>query len=177
MSPRLTVLMVRPASADDCDRLDDLVGQTLGRPSLDLLIIADRPSRLDVAAPDRLSLEHVASPLASVAWMSADEMVDELRELGHAAVRGRHAGDPAAPASSPGALTVLHFDMRGVSAAENLVPALESLARRAATPTVSIGGRPGRGVNVGPVSPPVAANRPSDGSLDELLARFDQLDL
>ena len=182
MATRLNVLLIRPRSADDRVRLDHLVGITLGRPSLELLIIADQPADLPLDAPDRLTIETLRGPLASVAWMAADDLVDQLRRLGHDAVRGRHGGDPDIPTPAGGSLVLMHFDMRGDQDAESVLASLQTLAQSASTPTVSIGGPPGRGVAQAQPRPPStiqSRSRPAGGDydLDQLLDRFDHSDL
>lgn len=201
MAVRLNVIVLRPAGPfrHFDPACDDAVGQLLGRPGLDLVLL-DRIPAPEETGTERLAVESVAGDVACVAWTDADSVSVPLGLLGKRVSRVPHRRDPdvvVAESETPIA-KLYHFDMRADGASSTILADLQALLATRQTPTfqINLGGAPEKSkpptlpkapAMASPVRPmvqpvvspaektPTVVNRVTD--LDALVDELDELDL
>ncbi|MFG0266939.1 MAG: hypothetical protein ACF8AM_17585 [Rhodopirellula sp. JB055] len=205
MAVRLNVIVLRPTGEHRHfdPACDDAVGQLLGRPGLDLVLL-DRIPRPDESGTERLAVESIAGDVACVAWTDAEHVSKPLGLLGKRVARVPHRRDvEAEPVQSNEPIAKLyHFDMRREGASQTILADLQSLLATRQTPTFQIGaGGPARPKkasvpaqpkpDIAPIQnmtpppakpsaavvspPPLTPNQSTD--LDALVDELDELDL
>lgn len=144
MAVRLNVVVIRPegAAARWNEAFDDCLGQLLGRPGLDLVLL-DRLPLPDDMGTERLAVETIQGDLACLAWIDGEILAKRLDELGKPVCRVAHRRDQQAlpesdrpPTSSSAKL--YYFDMRLPQASSTILNDLQRLLETRRTPTFQI---------------------------------------
>ncbi|KLU05182.1 hypothetical protein RISK_002944 [Rhodopirellula islandica] len=207
MAVRLNVIVLRPTGEHRHfdPACDDAVGQLLGRPGLDLVLL-DRIPGPNESGTERLAVESVAGDVACVAWTDAEQVSKPLGLLGKRVARVPHRRDvEAAPVQDAEPIAKLyHFDMRREGASQTILADLQALLATRQTPTFQIGAggsakpmrasapaAPKAQSKVAPIQnmtpspakpsaavvspPPLTPNQATD--LDALVDQLDELDL
>ncbi|MCC9641039.1 hypothetical protein LOC71_02050 [Rhodopirellula sp. JC740] len=160
MAVRLNVIVLRPEGDHRHfdPACDDAVGQLLGRPGLDLVLLDRIPGPND-AGTERLAVESIAGDIACVAWTDADRVSQPLALLGKRVARVPHRRDVDAPTpNEEGPIAKLyHFDMRRDGAQQTILNDLQTLLATRQTPTFQIG-------STGDRKPRAAATKPEKAS-------------
>jgi hypothetical protein len=142
MAVRLNVIVLRPTGEHRHfdPACDDAVGQLLGRPGLDLVLL-DRIPGPDESGTERLAVESIAGDVACVAWTDAEQVSGPLGLLGKRVARVPHRRDvDAEPVQANEPIAKLyHFDMRREGASQTILADLQTLLATRQTPTFQIG--------------------------------------
>ncbi|TWU03556.1 hypothetical protein [Neorhodopirellula pilleata] len=145
MAVRMNVLVLRPPGngSKAHHQFDDVIGQLLGRPGLDVTLLERLPGP-DESTTERLALESLGGHIACLAWAGASETVDELAAAGKLMSRRPHRGDPDAASvnGTPvgvGVGRMFFFDMRLPGANVSIFGDLQALLKTLQTPTFQIG--------------------------------------
>lgn len=142
MAVRLNVIVLRPTGEHRHfdPACDDAVGQLLGRPGLDLVLL-DRIPGPDESGTERLAVESIAGDVACVGWTDAELVSEPLGLLGKRVARVPHRRDQdAAPVQSDEPIAKLyHFDMRREGASQTILADLQALLATRQTPMFQIG--------------------------------------
>lgn len=182
---------------------DALVGELIGRPGIDLSLVAPFAS-LAESSTDRLQLESIGGDVAVLDWQPAEQTIDALRELGLSGWRTPHPNDPEVPAPPPGQRRIYAIDLTRFSNTGEAIAALDGLRAHRQVQTFSLGsmGLPiaGKSDKQPPASPPAVTITPTPSptrvdhptnpaesqpvpetnrktlDLDQLLDDLDQLD-
>lgn len=142
MAVRLNVIVLRPTGEHRHfdPACDDAVGQLLGRPGLDLVLL-DRIPGPDESGTERLAVESIAGDVACVGWTEAEKVSEPLGLLGKRVARVPHRRDmDAAPVQGDEPIAKLyHFDMRREGASQTILADLQALLATRQTPMFQIG--------------------------------------
>ncbi|MEO9932246.1 hypothetical protein, partial [Rhodopirellula bahusiensis] len=145
MAVRLNVIVLRPTGEHRHfdPACDDAVGQLLGRPGLDLVLL-DRIPGPDESGTERLAVESIAGDVACVGWTDAEQVSEPLGLLGKRVARVPHRRDEdAAPIQNDEPIAKhYHFDMRRDGASQTILADLQALLATRQTPMFQIGGGP-----------------------------------
>ena len=148
MAVRMNVLVLRPPGngSKAHHQFDDVIGQLLGRPGLDVTLLERLPGS-DDSTTERLALESLGGHIACLAWADADAMTIELAAAGKPMSRRPHQNDADAAitngAASGGAGgRMFYFDMRRPGANVSIFDDLQELLRTLQTPMFQIGSVP-----------------------------------
>ncbi|MCC9655208.1 hypothetical protein [Rhodopirellula halodulae] len=164
MAVRLNVIVLRPEGDHRHfdPACDDAVGQLLGRPGLDLVLLDRIPGPND-AGTERLAVESIAGDIACVAWTDADRVSQPLALLGKRVARVPHRRDVDAPTPDvEGPIAKLyHFDMRRDGAQQTILKDLQTLLATRQTPTFQIGSMGDRKPRVPKANPEEASSQES----------------
>lgn len=208
MAVRMNVLMLRPIGNGSAmhHQFDDVIGQLLGRPGLDLTLLERLPGP-DEASTERLALESLGGHIACLAWADPGVTVGELTVAGKPMTRRAHMSDPTPNddnlpddlISTPGRM--FYFDMRKSGSNQTILNDLQGLLKRLQTPMFQIGGptalaprdkpktpmvsnadSPPRSRDISPAliapqAPQASAEPMSDQHLDRLVDELDEMDL
>ncbi|PHQ32661.1 hypothetical protein [Rhodopirellula bahusiensis] len=143
MAVRLNVIVLRPTGEHRHfdPACDDAVGQLLGRPGLDLVLL-DRIPGPDESGTERLAVESIAGDVACVSWTDAEQVSEPLGLLSKRVARVPHRRDEdAAPIQNDEPIAKLyHFDMRRDGASQTILADLQALLATRQTPMFQIGG-------------------------------------
>ncbi len=200
MANRLSVIMVHttPPTAAGHRLSERLVGELIGRPGLDLMLVGALDD-LPPESTDRLTLESLAGDVVVLAWRSMSETMDDLSLLGFDGHRSPHAGDPVTPSAPMGRRKIFAVDLNRYGSADPVLDLLQGLLQSRGIKTFTIGsigpGRPSGPTAVvnksapsdlarptptsSPVpesSPPPKANQSGEIDLDQLLDQLDASD-
>lgn len=148
MAVRMNVLVLRPPGngSKAHHQFDDVIGQLLGRPGLDVTLLERLPGP-DDSTTERLALESLGGHIACLAWADANAMTIELAAAGKPMSRRPHQHDADA-ASTNGAASgsaggrMFYFDMRRPGANVSIFDDLQELLRTLQTPMFRIGSEP-----------------------------------
>ena len=158
MAVRLNVIMVQtpPAGADAHRLSESVVGELIGRPGMDLVLIG----KLDQVAPDstdRLTLDSMSGDVVILDWRDPAQSVHLLQVAGFEGARALHQHDlKASPVSS--ARRIYAFDLSQFQDGIEVCKALSELLASRRVQTVSIGLSPGSR----PVAPSLTKNGRSE---------------
>ncbi|MEO1527232.1 MAG: hypothetical protein AAFX06_17465 [Planctomycetota bacterium] len=138
---RLPVILNQQAPASGQSLAEDLVGELIGRPGLDLTLV-DRFSLIRPDSSDQLTLDAITVPSAVLDWQSEDDIHAALQAVGFNGVRCAHELDAQAPAYTPGAgaRRLFLFDLRKVGSAKQVLAELSRLRESLSVKTISLGG-------------------------------------
>ena len=172
MPIRLNVVLSQPAAGQRREQeiADELVGQLLGRPSMDLALIGPLES---VAPTDQLMLDGLSGDFAILAWSDAETALGCLRQLGIDGRRAPHRDDPQVPSAS--GRRIYCFDGRVYGSAAAVIDSLAALLKDRQVVTFGLSGpgaaRPSVAAepsSIGSVTtPPSQAASPADGQLPQ----------
>lgn len=140
MAARLPVIMIQtpPASLASQHLGESIIGELIGRPGIDLVLIG-RLSDLREGATDRLTLESMAGDAAVLDWQSPQAIVAALAELGFHGERAPHADDPSPAPVTPLVRRIYAFDLNRFDRAEALCDALMKLLASRQVRTFGLG--------------------------------------
>ena len=150
MPVRLNVLVLRPAGSGSGfhEQCDDVIGQLLGRPGLDVTLLERLPSApsVDDYGTERLALESLGGHLACLAWSEPETFQTAMAVAGKPMNRRPHQHDPhsedATDESSDDPDTVVgrmfFFDMRQPAISEDIFASLQNLLKKLQTPMFQI---------------------------------------
>ena len=140
MAVRLAVVMIEsaPPTAAAGQFAADVVGNLIGRPGLDLVLVSSLAAG-QISETDHLSLEAISGDLAVLDWQRPESMLDSLTAVGLNGSRCPHDHDPCELDKIAGGRRIYAFDLDLFRAATELVAALEKLNRDRQTRTFSIG--------------------------------------
>ena len=161
MAARLTVIMnqTAPAAAPAQRLCESVIGELIGRPGIDLVLVASLRG-LAGDATDRLTLESVAGDTAVLDWQSPSETCRDLAEINFAGSRWPHASDPDAAPPEQKSRRIYAFDLSRFETADAVCSALAALlsSRQVRTFTLGVPGeQPSRTVSS---TKPAAAVQP-----------------
>ena len=201
MADRLNVILVSRASlAKSAALTEAIVGNLVGRPGIDLVLVAPL-SEITEDSTDRLTLLAMTSAVAVLTWTPAPETISDLHQIGFDGWRCPHAGDPHPDNSgnaSESERSIYAVDLQNIVSAEDLADQLDRLRKAQSIQTFAINGNSHapRVATRGALnpSPPAIANKPpaltpppnaemstkpvdSDETLDDLIDRLDQFDV
>lgn len=139
MAVRLSVIMVHtpPASAASSELAEAVVGQLIGLPEIDLMLVGPL-SRLAEGSTDRLSLESIAGDVALLDWQNVEMSVADLEKLGFEGVRAPHDHDPNQPNLANATRRIYAFDLNKFSSGDSVCQAITSLKNRRQVRTFSL---------------------------------------
>jgi len=156
MAVRLNVVVIRPEGAATrwSDTFDDCLGQLLGRPGLDLVLL-DRLPRPDEVGTERLAVETIQGDVACLAWTDGDFVAERFGQLDKPVHRVAHRRDrPPQPEIDTAGMSskpkLYFFDMRVPAASSTIVDDLQHLLEVRRTPTFQI------------LTPPTGSTAPSN---------------
>lgn len=141
MSVRLNVIVVQSPRMSQLQIgiVADIVIQLLGRPGIDVAMIASlQPD--EEHSTDRLMLSGLENDLAVIDWRSAQQVLTSLASLGLNACHAPHGLDPDVKVKPPGKRRVYIFDLRLGFRAEEVVATVVKLQEQRQVVTVSIAG-------------------------------------
>lgn len=142
MAVRLNVIVLRPTGEHRHfdPACDDAVGQLLGRPGLDLVLL-DRIPGPDESGTERLAVESIAGDVACVGWTDAEMVSEPLGLLGKRVARVPHRRDADAESvlDDEPIAKLYHFDMRREGASQTILADLQALLATRQTPMFQIG--------------------------------------
>lgn len=170
MAVRMNVLVLRPPGngSKAHQQFDDVIGQLLGRPGLDVTLLERLPQPGD-STTERLALESLGGHIACLAWSDAETLVGELAAAGKPMQRRVHQYDSGGMSSedlsrAPAAGRMFYFDMRRVDANVSIFDDLQALLKTLQTPMFQIGAMktppPNSKRSVSPV-PPTSSTTPA----------------
>lgn len=151
MAVRLNVLVLQPSGGGSSwhRRCDDLLGNLLGRPGLDVTLLERLPCPED-GSTETLALEAIGGHVACLAWQEPEQVIADLARAGRPMVRRRHSADPNCDENNavtevpsperPGRM--YFFDMRADRDTQRTLADLQTLLATLQTPTFQIGGMP-----------------------------------
>lgn len=140
MAVRLSVIMVHtpPASAAMQSLSEDVVGQLIGLPGIDVALIG--PVRTLVAeSTDRLTLDTISGDVAMLDWQDPEQTIADLASVGFSGARAAHTNDPHPPQNGSPLRRIYTFDLTRFSDAAEVVQALVELRDHRRVKTLSIG--------------------------------------
>ena len=145
MAVRMNVLVLRPPGngSKAHQQFDDVIGQLLGRPGLDVTLLERLPGPNE-STTERLALESLGGHIACLAWADAHTTVNDLAAAGKPMSRRPHRGDPEATSGNgkpadAGSGRMFFFDMRKPAANVSIFRDLQELLRTLQTPMFRIG--------------------------------------
>lgn len=147
MAVRMNVLVLRPPGNGSKyhNQFDDVIGQLLGRPGLDVTLL-ERLPRPDESTTERLALESLGGHIACLAWGEPDQILADLDAAGKPMMRRAHKHDRQVPPngvsqeSESVAGRLFYFDMRRADANQTIFDELQELLSTLQTPMFQIGG-------------------------------------
>ena len=162
MAVRMNVLVLRPPGNGSKyhNQFDDVIGQLLGRPGLDVTLLERLPGP-DESTTERLALESLGGHIACLAWGEPELVLEDLKAAGKPMVRRAHKNDPQVPTNGTPqenesvAGRLFYFDMRRADANQTIFGELQELLKTLQTPMFQIGG----GGLAAPPRPVVAKNQ------------------
>ncbi|MEM8666480.1 MAG: hypothetical protein AAGG48_03125 [Planctomycetota bacterium] len=171
MAVRLSVVMIQtpPASAAKQALAEQIVGEVIGLPGLDLTLVG--PIRtLAESSTDRLSLEVISGDIAFLDWQPQEQAMAELAAIGFAGCRTPHANDP-----QPNSNHVMNpqrriyaFDLGQFTQATDVKQALTQLRDHRQVKTLSIGlGPPSKRTPAVPHGKPTTGLTPQDATSEK----------
>jgi hypothetical protein len=142
----MNVLVLRPPGNGSKyhSQFDDVIGQLLGRPGLDVTLLERLPAPGE-STTERLALESLGGHIACLAWTDAESTLGELDAAGKPMVRRTHKHDPEVPSngveSQSGNVVgrLFFFDMRLSDANRWIFEELQQLLKTLQTPMFQIG--------------------------------------
>jgi hypothetical protein len=143
MAIRLTVIMIEsvapPAAGAGSNQLiEQVVGNLLGRPGIDLVLIRSLAG-LDPNSTDGLTLESIAGDVAVLDWQPPEEIVSALQRIGFNGCRAPHRFDTSAAVAAADERRIYAFDLTRIRDVAELQSALEALKSDRQVRTFSIG--------------------------------------
>lgn len=138
MAVRLSVLILKP-SPEFQGRFENIVGELLGRPGLDVVMLERIPAA-DEGATESLALEGLSPPIACLTWHEFDKVQHDLAAAGYPLSRCRHADDPAGESSNANQAAAYFFDLRPASVHDSILDKLRTLRDRLNVTTFSLQG-------------------------------------
>ncbi|OUT54001.1 MAG: hypothetical protein CBB71_23390 [Rhodopirellula sp. TMED11] len=197
---RLPVILIQNPPASGVALAEQLVGNLIGRPGLDLTLI-DRLDSLGKESTDRMTLEGITVPAAVLDWRDASNLYDALQAIDFNGYRCAHQMDPTPPTEQRSSSRRLFlFDLKQSTDPIAIMQELNRLKDSLAVKTISIGGLtpPSKqatqqssesvhqAVSTPPptspsvpamdTAPPQGVSR-SDDNLDALIDHLDELDV
>ncbi|SMP47871.1 hypothetical protein SAMN06265222_102352 [Neorhodopirellula lusitana] len=175
MAVRLNVLVLRPGGSGGRfhQQFDDVIGQLLGRPGLDVTLLERLPSADDTGT-ERLALEALGGHIACLAWSEPKDFQVELSTAGKPMVRRPHQLDPAASEDDSQAMLekssketgipigrMFYFDMRQDGANTTIFASLQELLKTLQTPMFQIQSLGASKPPTRPASPKLATPQPN----------------
>lgn len=147
MAVRMNVLVLRPTGNGSKyhNQFDDVIGQLLGRPGLDVTLLERLPGP-DESTTERLALESLGGHIACLAWGEPERVLADLNSAGKPMTRRAHKHDPQVPANgmpqanASVAGRLFYFDMRRADANQTIFEELQELLKTLQTPMFQIGG-------------------------------------
>ncbi len=137
---RLSVVLVQTSPAAGVALSESLVGNLIGRPGLDLILV-DRLDRIAEDSTDRLTLDSISGDFALLDWRSPGDQLQSLQELGIQATRWPHQSDLHAEAiSQPSRQKAFLFDLNQFATADQIIRKLNQLRESLAVKTINLGG-------------------------------------
>jgi hypothetical protein len=140
LAVRLSVVMVHspPPSAVAQRKAEQIVGELIGRPGIDLTLVGPLRS-LTVNSTDRLTLESLTGDVAVLDWSSPIEIAQSLASIGFTGHRAPHRDDPDAPRERPDrSRRIYAFDLSSFRDATSAIDSLEKLKAEREVRTFSL---------------------------------------
>ena len=128
MPKRLPIVMIqsRPPQSSGEQLADDIVGNLIGAPGKDLMLVAPL-EKLSADSIDRLTLESLQSDAVILDWKTAEDVITSWKGLGLSGSRAPHELD-ASVASVPAQQRRLYIiDLRTVRSYEHLLAVLAQI--------------------------------------------------
>lgn len=146
MAVRMNVLVLRPSGNGSKyhNQFDDVIGQLLGRPGLDVTLLERLPGP-DESTTERLALESLGGHIGCLAWGEPEQVLADLKAAGKPMTRRAHKHDPQVPTNGAPqenesiAGRLFYFDMRRVDANRTIFEELQDLLKTLQTPMFQIG--------------------------------------
>lgn len=197
---RLPVILIQNPPASGVALAEQLVGNLIGRPGLDLTLI-DRLDSLGLESTDRMTLEGITVPSAVLDWRDESNLYDALNAIEFTGYRCAHQMDPTPPPEQRSSSRRLFlFNLKQHTDPIAIMNELNRLKDSLAVKTISIGGlapqtqRSPEQQNTTanppistppsarPTAPPVDTAPPqgetrSDDNLNALIDHLDELDV
>ncbi|TWU48492.1 hypothetical protein Poly51_43900 [Rubripirellula tenax] len=192
MATRLSVVMVHatPPTATAQKISETLVGELIGRPGFDLVLV-DALECLSDQSTDHLTLESLSGDVVVLAWRSVETTIADLARLGFSGQRVRHSGDPHGGVHRPGERSIFGFHLGEFAEAGTVLGSLQGLLASRGIKTFTIAGLPPVDKKGKVPQHPIPARSPIDTAsqaftptdssaegldLDALLDQLDQSD-
>jgi len=139
MAVRLPVLMVHtpPASAAAQRLAEAVIGELIGRPGIDMVLIGSTAELADDST-DRITLDSLTGDAAVLDWRTPDEIVAGLQRNGLTGVRAPHRHDAEAAANQHRGRKIYAFDLRKFSDAAKVAAAVMQLNQNRQVRTFSL---------------------------------------
>ena len=173
MAVRMNVLVLRPSGNGSKyhNQFDDVIGQLLGRPGLDVTLLERLPGP-DESTTERLALESLGGHISCLAWGEPEQVLADLKAAGKPMTRRAHKHDPLVPTNGVPqendgiAGRLFYFDMRPVDANQTIFEELQDLLKTLQTPMFQIGSveraaKPKPAVTTVQATSPLISNPPS----------------
>ena len=140
MAARLTVILnqAAPAVAPAQRLCESVIGELIGRPGIDLILVASLRG-LAGDATDRLTLESIRGDTAVLDWQSPGETCRDLAEIGFAGSRWPHASDLDAAPPEQKSRRIYAFDLNRFETADAVCSALTALLSSRQVRTFTLG--------------------------------------
>lgn len=141
MAVRLPVILIqtRPPNAAGERMVDQLVGELIGSPGFDLVLVEPLSSLSDEAS-DRLTLESLQGDTVILDWNAVEDVLACWRDMGLSGSRSPHQLD-LGPAKVPaGQRRVYLIDLRDAGSASAVLTALGQIQAVQQVKTVQLGG-------------------------------------
>ena len=161
MAIRLPVILIqtRPPDAAGERMVDQVVGELIGSPGFDLVLVEPLASLSDVAS-DRLTLESLQGDTVILDWNAVEDVLACWSDLGLSGSRSPHQLD-LVPAKVPaGQRRVYLFDLRDAGSASDVLSVLGQIQVGQQVKTVQLGGLGGGSL----IRPSSATNDARQGS-------------
>jgi hypothetical protein len=161
---RLPVILVQNPPASGVGLADDLVGNLIGKPGLDLTLV-DRLDAIAADSTDHLTLEGITVPSAVLDWRSPEEMIQQLASIGFHGRRCPHQLDAEVrDEPSQHVRRLFLFDLTVHTHADAIIAELSRLRESLSVKIVSLGASlspgPSRGQASAAAMPPASASDP-----------------
>ena len=193
---RLTVILIQPPPPEGVSLAEELVGELIGRPGLDLTLVG-RLESLEKSSTDQLTLDSISGPAAVLDWQPASELFESLSKINFLGLPTPHQLAPETPAATGGSnRQIFLFDLNQLRDARAILGELQRLRESLGVKTFSLGSlqpakqetavspseKPLDSVHAEQRSEPepiarAAAIRSDEDALDDLIDRLDELDV